>query len=123
MKLADFAWLFSGVVLNTGAQMALKTATRVTGPIGAVGASWSVAATSLTQAPYFWLALCAYGLSVLVWVIGLSRMPVSQAYPILSLGYVLTAALAWPLLGETVSLQRFVGILVIVLGVWIVVRT
>jgi drug/metabolite transporter (DMT)-like permease len=47
---------------------------------------------------------------------------VSQAYPVLSLGYVLTALLAWPLLGEAVSLHRWLGIAVIIAGVWLVAR-
>ena len=33
-------------------------------------------------------------------MVGLSRVPVSQAYPLLSLGYVLNVGLAWWLLGE-----------------------
>jgi uncharacterized membrane protein len=50
-------------------------------------------------------------------------VPVSQAYPVLSLGYVLAALLASPLLGESVTLQRWVGMAVIIVGVWIVSRS
>jgi uncharacterized membrane protein len=42
---------------------------------------------------------------------------------VLSLGYVLAALLAWPLLGEMVSAQRSVGILLVLAGVWVVARS
>jgi len=80
-------------------------------------------ALDLLVVPSLWYALGAYGLSVVVWLVGLSRVPVSQAYPLLSLGYVLNIGLAWWLLGEAPNAQRVVGIGVIVLGVWLVARS
>ncbi len=50
-------------------------------------------------------------------------MPVSQAYPLLSLGYVLNVGLAWWLLGELPNLQRTAGIAVILVGVVLVARS
>jgi len=122
MKLTDLAWLLFGVALNAGAQLGLKAATRATGRIDSSAAGLWQAGQQIAVAPAFWMALLAYGLSVGVWTIGLSRVPVSQAYPVLSLGYVLTAVLAWPLLGEAVSAQRWLGIGVIIVGVWLVTR-
>jgi drug/metabolite transporter (DMT)-like permease len=122
MKLADFAVLFTGVVLNALAQLGLKAATRVTGPLTAGGAAWSHA-LDLLRVPSLWYALAAYGISVVVWLVGLSRVPVSQAYPLLSLGYVLNIGLAWWLLGEVPNVQRVAGIGVIVLGVVLVARS
>jgi drug/metabolite transporter (DMT)-like permease len=72
--------------------------------------------------PQFWLALAAYGVSLVVWLIGLSRVPVSQAYPLLSMGYVLNIGLAWWLLGEVPNVQRIVGTGVIIAGVVLVAR-
>jgi multidrug transporter EmrE-like cation transporter len=122
MRITDFGWLLSGVVLNACAQLGLKAATRATGRIDTGGAALWQAGQQVAGSPAFWVALLAYGLSVIVWTIGLSRVPVSQAYPVLSLGYVLTALLAWPLLGEAVSLHRWLGIAVIIAGVWLVAR-
>ncbi len=73
--------------------------------------------------PSLWLAIGAYGLSLIVWIVGLSRVPVSQAYPLLSLGYVLNVGLAWWLLGELPNLQRVAGIGVILFGVVLVARS
>ena len=122
MKLADFAFLGCGVLLNALAQLGLKSATRVTGPLTASAGAWNHA-LDLLRVPSLWYALSAYGLSVIVWLVGLSRVPVSQAYPLLSLGYVLNVGLAWWLLGEVPNVQRVAGIGVIVFGVVLVARS
>lgn len=123
MKLSDFSILFCGVLLNALAQLGLKAATRVTGPLIATDSGVLRRGLELLAVPPFWYALCAYGLSVIVWTVGLSRVPVSQAYPLLSLGYVINIGLAWWLLGEVPNVQRVGGIAIIVLGVVLVSRS
>ena len=123
MKLADFAILSCGVLLNALAQLGLKAATEVTGPlVGGDGSSWK-RGLDLLVVPSLWYAVAAYGLSLIVWLVGLSRVPVSQAYPLLSMGYVINIGLAWWLLGEVPNAQRVAGIGVIVLGVVLVTRS
>jgi drug/metabolite transporter (DMT)-like permease len=123
VKLTDFGILFCGVLLNALAQLALKAATRVSGPLIAGDAGVWQRGLDLLVVPSLWYALCAYGLSVIVWLVGLSRVPVSQAYPLLSLGYVINIGLAWWLLGEVPNLQRVAGIGIIVVGVVLVARS
>lgn len=123
MKLTDFSYLLCGVLLNAFAQLGLKAATRVTGPlVGGDVAIWK-RGLELMAVPSLWLALGAYGLSVIVWLVGLSRVPVTQAYPLLSLGYVINIGLAWWLLGEVPNAQRIAGIGVIIVGVVLVARS
>ena len=123
MKLADFWVLFCGVLLNALAQLGLKAATRVSGPLIVGDAGVWQRGLQLLTVPPLWYALVAYGLSVIVWLVGLSRVPVSQAYPLLSLGYVINIGLAWWLFGEVPNLQRVAGIGVIVVGVILVARS
>ena len=123
MRLSDFSIRFCGVLLNALAQLGLKAATRVSGPLIAGDAGVWQRALEVLVVPSFWYAMLAYGLSVIVWVVGLSRVPVSQAYPLLSLGYVINIGLAWWLLGEVPNVQRVAGIGVIVLGVVLVARS
>jgi drug/metabolite transporter (DMT)-like permease len=123
MRGIDFAVLSFGVLLNAFAQLGLKAATRVTGPlIVAGGGTWN-RALELIAVPWLWFALSAYGLSVVVWLVGLSRVPVSQAYPMLSMGYVINIGLAYWLLNEVPTVQRVIGIGVIVVGVVLVARS
>jgi multidrug transporter EmrE-like cation transporter len=67
--------------------------------------------------------LSCYVISVVVWIVALSRVEVSIAYPMLSVGYVINALLAMWLFGEAVSVQRWIGIAVILVGVTLVARS
>jgi drug/metabolite transporter (DMT)-like permease len=62
--------------------------------------------------------LC-YGLGAIIWLAVLSRWDVSKAYPLVGLGFVFTAALAF-IAGEHVTLSRAVGTGLIVAGVFVV---
>ena len=123
MKVADFGWLLMGVILNALAQLGLKIATQTTGAIEGNWRGLNLAARQLATSQAFWLALAAYGISVAVWLVGLSRLPLSQAYPVLSIGYIIAALLAWGVLGETISLARWAGIGLIIAGVMLVSGT
>ncbi len=63
-----------------------------------------------------------YGLGAIVWLSVLSRWDVSKAYPLVGLGFVLTAMVGASM-GETVTPVRILGIFLIVVGVWVVART
>jgi multidrug transporter EmrE-like cation transporter len=66
--------------------------------------------------------LC-YAASVCVWVAALSKAPVSTAYPMLSLGYVVVAAVSVAWLGETLTVPKVLGIALICAGVFLVSRS
>ena len=112
MTLASFAFILTGVLLNAGAQLLLKAGTNAE-PLG----------LRLAIEPHILGGLACYGVSVVVWVIALSKVPVSIAYPMLSIGYVVNAVAAYYLLGETVTPMRLAGIGVIIVGVFIVARS
>lgn len=112
MTLASFAFLFTGVLLNACAQLLLKAGTNAE-PLG----------LRLAIEPHILGGLACYVVSVVVWVVGLSRVPVSIAYPMLSIGYVINAIAAYYLLGEAVTPMRLVGIAIIIAGVFVVARS
>lgn len=112
MNLASFCLLLIGVLLNATAQLLLKAGTNAM-PLG----------PRLALEPHILGGLACYAVSVVVWVIALSRVPVSIAYPMLSIGYVVNAIAAWQLLGESLSPLRMGGIGVIIAGVFLVARS
>jgi multidrug transporter EmrE-like cation transporter len=118
-----FSFLFTGVVLNAVAQLLLKAGTNVLGVITLTRDNWSGEFGRMAVEPHFISGVACYGVSLIVWILGLSRVPVSIAYPILSLGYVINAVAAHYLLGESVTLSRWLGIGFIILGVWLVARS
>jgi multidrug transporter EmrE-like cation transporter len=58
-----------------------------------------------------------------VWIMALSRVEVSLAYPMLSIGYVVNAVAAWYLFGEALTAQRMIGIGTIIVGVIVLARS
>jgi multidrug transporter EmrE-like cation transporter len=124
MNLSTFAFIITGVLLNAAAQLLLKAGTNgLGGAIHINAQNWfSTGVKVFTQLPIL-AGLACYVISLLVWIIGLSRADVTIAYPMLSLGYVAAAAGAWIFLGEAVSLQRMLALGVIVAGVALLART
>ena len=64
-----------------------------------------------------------YAISVVFWILALSRVDVSIAYPMLSIGYIVSALAGWLLFSESVGPARVAGIVVIIAGVWLVARS
>ncbi len=127
MNPASLALILSGVFLNAVAQLLLKAGVNnVTAAIGPFAFSAEnilpVGMRLATQWPIIG-GLACYVISVAVWILGLSRVDVSIAYPMLSLGYVLNAFGAWWLFGEALSAQRLAGIGIIIVGVYVLVRS
>ena len=123
MNPVSLVCIVTGVMLNAVAQLLLKAGVNAVGHFEFSRANIiPVGLKIATQLPIIG-GLGCYVLSVVVWILGLSRVDVSIAYPMLSLGYVLNAAAAWWLFGEAVTLQRMLGIGVILIGVWLVARS
>ena len=78
---------------------------------------------AMVASPFVWLGLCCYGLSTVMWLIILSRVQLSFAYPLLSTGYILIVGLSYLIFKEPVTLLRFGGVLVIVAGVIMVTHS
>lgn len=72
--------------------------------------------------PYIIAGFFIYGTSAYLWLVVLSRVDLSLAYPMISLGYVLVALMSLILFKENVSLMRWAGIFVICLGVFLISR-
>ena len=123
MKLLELGLILFGVLLNAAAQLLLKAGVREVGAFEfSAEHAVPVARTLATSAPVIGGIAC-YAVSVIVWIMALSRVEVSLAYPMLSIGYVVNALLAYWLFGEAVGPQRLLGIAVIIVGVVMVSRS
>lgn len=124
MNLATFGFIITGVLLNAAAQLLLKAGTNALGgAIHLTASNWFSTLVKVgTQLPIL-AGLCCYAVSLVVWIMGLSRTEVTIAYPMLSLGYVVSAIGAWLFLGEVVPPQRLVALGVIIVGVVLLARS
>ncbi len=114
--------VLAGVLLNAIAQFALKASTLTTGPIGLATSEIVTGLARVATVPWFWVGCFCYGISVIVWILALSRVPVSIAYPMLSLGYVLNALAARLWLGEPLGSMKTLAIAIIIGGVFLLVQ-
>ena len=112
MSLLSLSYIVLAVLLGTGAQLFLKAGTNAA-PVG----------LGLALEPRILAGVGCYAVSLIVWILALSRTPVSIAYPMVSLGFALNAVLAWWLLGEAVTPMRMAGIGIIIVGVFLVARS
>jgi multidrug transporter EmrE-like cation transporter len=112
-----------GVLLNAAAQLLLKAGTNAVGHFAFDKTNILPVGWQLATEPHILGGLTCYVVSVVVWIMALSRVEVSIAYPMLSIGYVVNAAAAYYLFGEAVTPMRLVGIGIIILGVYIVARS
>jgi len=123
MRSADLALILTGVLLNAAAQLLLKAGARsIAGLPFNLQSAWTIAERLAVNPPILAGLLC-YAVSVVVWILALSRVEVSVAYPMLSIGYVVNALAAWLLFAEALSPARMAGIGVIIAGVWLVARS
>lgn len=123
MTLTSFLYLFAGILLNACAQLLLKAGTLKLGEVSLAPATLVTTLTDIASNGPILGGLCLYALSVLTWIAGLSRVDVSIAYPLLSLGYVVNAIAAYFLFGEALSPQRLIAIGIILIGVYILARS
>ena len=118
-----FSLVMLGVLLNATAQLLLKAGTN---RVGEFAFAWEnvvpIGLRLATSVPILG-GLACYVVSVVVWILALSRVPVSVAYPMLSVGYIVNALAAWMLFGESLTAQKMVGIGFIVVGVFLVARS
>ena len=123
MSIISFSLVLTGVLLNAAAQLMLKAGTNAIGAFEFTAANVVPVGWKIATQPYVVSGIACYVVSVVVWILALSRTEVSIAYPMLSIGYVVNAAAAWYLFGEAVTPMRLAGIGIVVLGVFIIARS
>jgi len=115
--------VLAGVLLNAAAQLLLKAGTNAVGHFEFSAGNIVPVGLRLALEPHILGGVSCYVVSLVVWIMALSRVEVSIAYPMLSIGYILNALAAWYLFGEAVTPMRMVGIGIIIVGVYVVARS
>ncbi len=110
------------VVIGTAGQLLLKAGMNHVGEFAFSAHNIGPIALKVLSSPFIILGTCCYALSLIVWLLVLSRAEVSYAYPLLSVGYVITAIMGYYLFGDALSGIRIIGIGFIILGVIFITR-
>lgn len=116
----DFTLLLFNVILSVLGQILLKQGMN---QVGEISGSFQQMAPKLIQAlmnPFVIGGIGVYGSTTLIWLVVLSRIKLSVAYPMISLGYIFSILFSWLLFKEDVPKIRVLGAFVICLGVYLV---
>lgn len=109
--------IVASVLLNAAAQIFLKKGMMAIGDVQvSLGAVWELLPKLLTEIN-IWGGFACYAVSILLWLVVLSKVEVSYAYPFLSIGYIVTAFIGYYFLGESMSFYKVSGIAVICAGI------
>lgn len=111
------------VALNTVAQLTLKMGMKQIGPFEFTLSNVLPVSLRVIGNPYIFAGVGSFVLSLALWLLALSRVDVSYAYPLTSLGYITTAFAGFWLLQEPMTPARILGIAIILLGVYLVSRS
>jgi multidrug transporter EmrE-like cation transporter len=114
--------ILASLMLGASAQLLLRKGMLV---MAAQSPATNVVAlvSSVVTNPWLWIGLFCYGASMGPWLFVLSRLPVSVAYPMVSMGYIIAALMGWLFLNESVTPFRIAGILLICVGVAVIARS
>ena len=113
--------ILSAVLLNTIAQLCLKAGMVKIGEVHVGPFKETVHLLGrIFLNPFIEIGVVCYGLSLLLWLWTLSKVSVSVAYPMLSIGYVLSVFAGYFWFGEPLSLTKLAGVCIIMGGVYLV---
>ncbi|OQW43244.1 MAG: small multi-drug resistant family protein [Proteobacteria bacterium SG_bin5] len=123
MKLADLSLILLSVALSASGQLLLKLGASAPAVRGAIAGGAPIErALALLGTPALVGGLAVYALSAAAWIVVLSKLDLSLAYPFVGLGFVVTFLIGVLLLGEPASAGRLAGTLLIAGGAVLVAR-
>ena len=78
--------------------------------------------TTTLANPYILIGLFMYVFGAAGWIFVLTRVEVSSAYPLISLGFVFTLIFGHLLYGEAVTMSKIAGTIIIMIGCALIAR-
>ncbi len=119
--MGKYAYVYWSILFNVLGQLSIKWSMIKFGKVS-LSAGNMHRIIEMFLKPYSILGLILYAISAVFWLAALSRVELSVAYPMLSIGYVLVFFLAGFLLGESMSIVKFGGIALIIAGIFMVTK-
>ena len=123
MNLITFIIALVSVSLNALAQIALRKTMLTLEQMPSELSGYFNLALNLLSNIWFMLGMGCYVISIGLWMVVLGKVEVSLAYPLLSVGYILTAVIGYFFMGENVNLIRIIGLTFICVGIIIISRS
>ena len=119
----NLALILTSTILGVVGQMTLKKGMTALGPLALTAREAPGLALRIFTTPAVIIGLGIYVTSSCFWLLALSRVQLTYAYPFASLSYVLIVIASWMLLGEHPSPLRLGGMAIIMIGVLLISQT
>ena len=126
----NFLLILFSVVLGVLGQLSLKHGVMAVSDLGTSGITQSLSVKSIVTFlqgaagnKFVILGFMCYVISAASWLVILSRVELSLAYPLISIGYILVVVLSKYLFDEPVTSMRIAGTLLVCGGVFLLVRS
>jgi len=121
--ISSLGLILLSVTSGVAGQLALKVGVTRAGAAAVEAAGPISTLITAFRSPLVWLGLALYGLGALAWILVLTRLDLSLAYPFLALNFVLIAVVSRLVLGEAIPGLRWGGIVVICFGILLIARS
>jgi drug/metabolite transporter (DMT)-like permease len=119
--IGSIALILVSVAFAVSGQLTLKSAMDNVPPIGAHQVkSPGDTISRVAGQPRVWIGLCLFGISALFWLVVLTRLPLSVAYPFVGLTYIVVVFWSRFVLDESVPVLRWMGVALIAVGIAVV---
>jgi len=105
------------IALGAVGQVILKLGADKLGNLSFAGRALVSDLLRIIKTPEIIFGMLFFGFSSLLWIKVLTRMDLSRAYPLVSISYIIVAVLSYLILREQFTVQKIIGIAVIITGV------
>lgn len=118
----SYFYVFMTIALTVFGQLAIKWQILKIGAMPPELVGKIIFISKLMVNPWIASALTSAFLASIFWMAAMTKFQLSQAYPFMSLNFVITLLLSGWLLGEPISLQKIAGVFFICVGTVVAVR-
>lgn len=123
LTMSTIALILIATVMGIAGQTMLKHGMTQMGPLSLSADSIPQIVSQIVRSPFVIGGLLIYGFGTFFWLVTLSRIDLTVAYPFVSLNHVLLFFIGWLILRESVSPLRAAGVAVICVGMLLVARS
>ena len=113
-------YILTSIVFGVCGQLLFKKGALYLGPIELQMRQSIAIVTRMLTSPHLLLGFACYAGGTFFWILALSKVDLSYAYPMLSIGYVLIFLFSWWLFGESVTPIRLLGTVIVCVGVYLI---
>jgi drug/metabolite transporter (DMT)-like permease len=121
-RFLDYLYIFATIGFTVYGQLVLKWRISKFGPLPSDLLEKLKFLISLFFDPAIFSGFAAAFLAALAWMAAMTKFELSHAYPFMSLNFVVVLLLSGWLLSEPMTLQKALGVGLIVLGIVVVAR-